>query len=174
MPWTARMVKRAAAAGPPRPGEFPAQLWRTAAFVSNWPRSLRVRYGEAGLNVRLTLTLAAAGALLASCAGGPARAPSVTAGAEAVGHLVEEIAAANGPPTRQWDLPDGRRVYQWQSSSVTARVGAARDGELLGAASQTTCFYTFYARPGPKGFVVVGAEPQRPGCLKLAMNGVAK
>jgi hypothetical protein len=174
MPWTARMVKRAAVAGPPPSGEFPAPLLRTAPFVSNWPRSLGVRHGEAGLSVRLTFTLAMAGALLAACAGGPGRAPSVTAGSEAVGHLVEEIAAANGPPSRQWDLPDGRRVYQWQSSSVTARVGAAGDGALLGAASQTTCFYTFYAKPGPKGFVVVGAEPQRPGCLKLAMNGVAK
>jgi hypothetical protein len=126
------------------------------------------------LTVRLTLALAVVGALLAACAGLPARAPSVTAGAEAVGHLVDEIAAANGPPSRQWNLPDGRRAYQWQSSSVTARVGAARDGEIMGAASQTTCFYTFYAKPAPQGFMVVGAEPPRPGCLKLAMNGVAK
>ena len=63
--------------------------------------------------------------------------------------------------------------WDWRDESFLPH-GAARDGELLGAASQTTCFYTFYARPGPKGFVVVGAEPQRPGCLKLAMNGVAK
>jgi hypothetical protein len=126
------------------------------------------------LTLRLTLTLAMAGALLAACAGIKGRAPSVTAGTDLIGHTIDEIAAVDGPPSRQWTLPDGRRAYQWQSSSVSARVGAARDGEILGAASQTTCFYTLYAQAGPQGFVVVGAEPPRPGCLKLAMNGVTK
>ena len=174
MPRAARTVKRAAAGRRLRQVKFPAQLGVFALFVSNWPRPLAFHRGEAGLNIRATLTLAATGAVLAACASAPAHPPQVTAGAEAVGHSIDEIAAANGPPSRQWTLPDGRKAYQWQTASITARVGADPSGEIQGAASQTTCFYTFYAKPEAKGFVVVGAEPARPGCLKLAMNGMAK
>ena len=126
------------------------------------------------MNVRLSLALAAACALLTACADLHGRTPSVAAGIGLVGHSIDEIAAANGPPSRRWVRPDGLLAYQWQSSSVTARVGDLRDGVVAGSASQTTCFYTVYAKPAPQGLMVVGAEPASPGCLKLAMNGVAK
>jgi hypothetical protein len=93
----------------------------------------------------------------------------------AVGHKIDEAIAANGPPASQWDLPDGRRAFQWQEVSLTATVGAARgDGALVGGASQTTCYYTLYARPDAKGlYKVVGFDQPRPGCGRLAMNGQA-
>ena len=74
-------------------------------------------------------------------------------------------------------MPDGRRGYQWQSSSISATVApSARKGEIRAAGvSQTTCFYTLYARPDAKGVVrVVSVDDSGPGCLKLAMVGQAK
>ena len=127
----------------------------------------------------LPLALAALGAVLAGCAAMPVRpAPAPTAllsPDDPVGHSLDEVTAINGPPAQQWDLPDGRRVYQWQSSSITARVGPARKGEVQGAASQTTCFYTLYALKDAKGVTrIVAADEPRPGCVKLAMNGASK
>jgi hypothetical protein len=89
-----------------------------------------------------------------------------------VGKKIDEAIAANGPPTLQWDLPDGRRAYQWQQSSVTARVGAPEGGggAVVGAASQTTCYYTLYTLQDGKNWKVVGYEQPRPGCGSLAMN----
>jgi hypothetical protein len=109
---------------------------------------------------------------LAACATAP---PSQTAGVRTnteVGKKIDDAIAANGPPTLQWDLPDGRRAYQWQQSSVTARVGAPEgSGAVVGAASQTTCYYTLYTLRDPKGlWKVVGYEQPRPGCGRLAMN----
>lgn len=134
------------------------------------------------MNVRLTLTLAGLGALLAACASTPklsAIAPQPEAALSPdnpVGHKIEEIVAINGPPSLQRDLPDGRRVYQWQSSSLSATVAPARKGEIRAAGvSQTTCYYTLYARPDAKGVVkVVAADEPTPGCMKLAMIGQAK
>jgi hypothetical protein len=129
--------------------------------------------------VALTLTAVALGAALGGCASmpaGPAPAPVAQVSPDnPVGHSLDEVTAINGPPSQQWDLPDGRRVYQWQSSSITARVGPSRKGEVQGAASQTTCFYTLYTRKDAKGVTkVVAADEPRPGCVKLAMNGATK
>lgn len=135
------------------------------------------------MNLRLTLTLAALGAALAACASTPKPGAVATIQPEAalspdnpIGHPLDEIVAINGPPSQQWDLPDGRRAYQWQSSSISATVAPARKGEIRAAGvSQTTCYYTLYARPDAKGVVkVVGADEPRPGCMKLAMVGQAK
>ncbi len=132
------------------------------------------------MTVRLTVTVAVLAAGLGACAHGFSTAlapqtPSAAASDGAVGRPIDEVMAANGPPTGQWELPDGRRAYQWQASSVTARVGSTGSGEVQGAASQTTCFYTLYTRPDAKGVAkVVGYEAPRPGCMKLAMNGTAK
>jgi hypothetical protein len=83
----------------------------------------------------------------------------------AVGHRIDDTIAANGPPTAQWDLPDGRRAYQWQQSSIVARVGPpGGDGAVVGAASQTTCYYTLYTLPDGKAWKVVGYAPPKPGC----------
>jgi hypothetical protein len=130
------------------------------------------------MTFRLTVTVAALAASLGACAHGSGLAlqqPAAAASDGAVGRPIDEVMAANGPPSGQWDLPDGRHAYQWQASSVTARVGATRNGEVQGAASQTTCFYTLYTRPDAKGVAkVVGYDAPRPGCMKLAMNGAAK
>jgi hypothetical protein len=134
------------------------------------------------MNLRLTLTLAVLGAALAGCTTMPkvgvvATEPEVALSPDnPVGHPVEEIVAVNGPPSQQWDLPDGRHVLQWQSSSLSATVAPARKGEIKAAGvSQTTCFYTLYAKSDANGVAkVVAADEPRPGCMKLAMVGQAK
>jgi hypothetical protein len=136
------------------------------------------------LNLRLTLTLALLGASLAACATTPKLGPVASQPEPAlspdnpVGHKLADIVDVNGPPSQSWDLPDGRRGYRWQSSSISATVAPARKGEIRTAGegvSYTTCFYTFYAKPDAKGVVkVVSADDPAPGCLKLAMAGQAK
>lgn len=134
------------------------------------------------MNIRLILTLAALGAVVAGCTTtttlgvAPAQPEVALSPDNPVGHRLDDVVAANGPPSQQWDLPDGRRAYQWQSSSISATVGPARKGEIKAAGvSQTTCYYTLYAKPDAKGVVkVVAADEPRPGCMKLAMNGQVK
>lgn len=131
------------------------------------------------MTFRLTVTVAALAMGLGACAQGlsalAVQTPSAAASDGAVGRAIQDVVVANGPPTGQWDMPDGRHAYQWQASSVTARVSGVRNGEVQGAASQTTCYYTLYTRPDAKGVAkVVGYDAPRPGCMKLAMNGVAK
>jgi hypothetical protein len=114
-------------------------------------------------------------AALTACAVAPPPPPQAAGFAPdgAVGRKIDDAIAVNGPPSLQWDLPDGRRAYQWQQSSVTARVGAPEGvgGAVVGAASQTTCYYTLYTLPDGKGlWKVVGYEQPRPGCGRLAMN----
>ena len=139
--------------------------------------------GRLGLNVRLTLSLVAFGAVLAGCTTAPkvAVAPALPEIAlspdNPVGHPVDDLVAANGPPSLQRELPDGRIVYQWQSSSLSATVApSARKGEIRAAGvSQTTCYSTLYAKADAKGVVrVVSVDDSGPGCLKLAMVGQAK
>ncbi len=110
---------------------------------------------------------------LAACASTPP-APQQAAGFQtgaAMGKPIDTEIAANGPPSQQWDLPDGRRAFQWQEASITARVGpATANGAVVGAATQTTCYYTLYARPDGKSWKIVGYEEPRPGCGRLALN----
>jgi hypothetical protein len=129
------------------------------------------------MSVRISLAMLLAVGITA-CAGAPSPQTAIFKGDAfktdaAVGHKIDEAIASNGPPSLQWDLPDGRRAFQWQEVSVTARVGAARgDGALIGGASQITCYYTLYARADAKGlYTVVGFDQPRPGCGRLAMNG---
>lgn len=131
------------------------------------------------MTLRLTLTLCALGVALAGCASlqaaGPTPAPATAAlsPTDPVGHSLDEVMAVNGPPSQQWEMPDGRTAYQWQSSSISATVAPSRKGEIKAAGvSQTTCFYTLYARRDSKGVIkVVGADEPKPGCMKLAMAG---
>ncbi len=135
------------------------------------------------MTFRLSLTVTALAAVLGACAAMPARAPTPAPSAQlntpptsdgAMGKYIEDVMAVNGPPSHLWDLPDGRRAYQWEQSSVTARVGDAARGEVVGAASQTTCYYTLYTHQTDQGrWTVIGAAPPAPGCLKVAMNGPA-
>ena len=59
---------------------------------------------------------------LAACASAPASAPGPSAAAirtdATLGRRIDDAIAANGPATLQWDLPDGRRAYQWQQASI--------------------------------------------------------
>jgi hypothetical protein len=138
--------------------------------------------GEAGLNIRLTLIVVVVGAALGACTTTaklgaiPAQPELALSPDNPVGHPLDEIVQVNGPPTEQRDLPDGRRMYQWQSSSLSATVAPTRKGEIKTAAvNSTTCFYTLYAKPDAKGVVkVVAADEPGPGCMKLAMVGQVK
>jgi hypothetical protein len=128
------------------------------------------------MSVRISLAMVLLAGLTA-CAADPvqptaALEPSAAQADGTVGRKIDDAIAVNGPPAAQWDLPDGRRAYQWQQASVTARVGPPEaDGAVVGAASQTTCYYTLYTLQDPKGpWKVVGYEQPRPGCGKLAMN----
>ena len=142
------------------------------------------------MNTRLTLTIgvlaAALGAALGGCSTMPGKLRSfvstpveseITASATGpIGHRLDEVTALNGPASQEWDMPDGRKAYQWQSSSVSATVGPSKKGEIKTAGvSQTTCYYTLYTRTDPSGVVkVVGAEDPRPGCMTLAMAGQSR
>jgi hypothetical protein len=86
-----------------------------------------------------------------------------------VGAPIDKAIASNGPPSSQWDLPDGRRAYQWEQTSVSARIGVASGAVVAGSqTSQTTCFFTLYTRQDGKGlWTVVGSEQPRPGCGSL-------
>ena len=134
------------------------------------------------MNLRLTLTLTALGAVLAGCASMPKvgvvpAEPEVALSPDnPIGHRLDEFVDVNGPPSEQKDLPDGRRVYRWESSSISATVAPARKGEIKAAdVSRTTCYYTLYAKPDAKGVMkVVAADEPGPGCMKLAMVGQVK
>lgn len=123
------------------------------------------------MNVRMSLAIVLSVALTACAAVPPPQVSGIQTDA-AVGHAIEEAIAANGPPSKRWTLPDGGRAYQWQQASITARVAPpAADGAVVGAASQTTCYYTLYTRQDDKGlWKVVSYDQPRPGCGKLAMN----
>jgi hypothetical protein len=136
--------------------------------------------------VRRTKTLAvlgvALGALLAGCSHVDRLEAALSPDAVIarpngpVGHTLDEVVALNGPPAQHWDLPDGRRAYQWQSAAMSATVAPGRRGEIKDTdVSQVTCFYTLYTRPDAKGVVkVVAAEDTKPGCMTLAMVGQSR
>jgi hypothetical protein len=125
------------------------------------------------MTARVTLLLTALAVTLGACAG--AAPPGPLAADKAMGRGIDDVMAVNGPASRQWDLPDGRRVYQWQETSAMARVGSsAVSGEVTGAASQTTCYTNLYTRADAAGrFKVIGYDAPRAECLKLAMAGAA-
>jgi hypothetical protein len=129
------------------------------------------------MTIRLTVIVTALTAGLGACAGLSQSAlapqtPAAAASGGAIGRTVDDVMAANGPPSQDWDLPDGRHAYQWQSSALSARVGPARKGKgevSSGGVSRTTCFYTVYSRKDAKGVAkVVGFDEPSPGCMKVA------
>ena len=133
----------------------------------------------------LTLSVlgAALGGLLAGCADVPkklaaALAPEavITSPNGPVGHTLTEVMTYNGPPSQQWDMPDGRTAYQWQSAAISATVAPASRGEIKSTGvSQITCTYTLYTRPDAKGVAkVVAADDTTPGCMRLAMVGQSR
>ena len=130
------------------------------------------------MNARLSLAMTVLAAVLGACVTAPAPAPRMADAGPAplaaegtVGRSIDDIVAANGPPSQQWDLPDGRRVYQWQQTSLTASVAEAdARGEVVGGATQTTCSFTLYTRQEKGRWTVVAYDPPRPGCMKVASN----
>lgn len=133
------------------------------------------------MTIRPSLAVIALAAMLGACAtlSAPRLAPSAAAQLNApptpdsaIGKTIEQVEAANGQPSRQWDLPDGRRAFQWEQNSVTSHVAAVGKGEISGHGSEMTCYYTLYSRMTDKGrWTVIGADPPRPGCLEVAIAG---
>lgn len=96
-----------------------------------------------------------------------------------VGRSVPEAAVRYGPPTNVFDMPDGRRAFQWEMSSsyVTPRQTYANvniyapPGSAFASASgysttsggnvmTQTCLYTVYGRFDPmmNTWIIVGFE----------------
>jgi hypothetical protein len=96
-----------------------------------------------------------------------------------VGQSLETAMARYGPPDVQFDLPDGRRAFQWidintttSSGHATERVSRGRDGPKThvdftpASTTYNRCFYTMYARydQARRGWIFDGFEPPALGC----------
>lgn len=91
---------------------------------------------------------------------------------------ITAVMARHGQPTSEFDLPDGRRAFQWKivetdytPNSVEWEeedTESGQRGEVHqsgGYASTSTCYYTFYAKQdGANGWRVVGFEKPRFEC----------
>jgi hypothetical protein len=96
-----------------------------------------------------------------------------------VGHDVTDVIVKYGPPANAFDLPDGRRAFQWRQDSTyfspgtTTYNGTTYGNHTTGTAVTTgayagvsTCYYTLYAQPGPNNrWTVVGFEQPTFECL---------
>lgn len=94
-----------------------------------------------------------------------------------VGKDITEAIAKNGPPTNVFNMPDGRRAFQWFRNRdlimpVTTNVAANNYGNY-GYAQATTsggymgstqCYYTLYARKSGNSYKVVGIEKPSFSC----------
>lgn len=95
-----------------------------------------------------------------------------------VGKDITEVMVERGAPSAVFDMPDGRRAFQWQINQgipmpSTSTTTMAHTGGFGTATTTTTgggvvtqrCVYTLYAEPAPQDrFTVVGFEPPRLGC----------
>lgn len=80
-----------------------------------------------------------------------------------MGQPVQAAIARNGPPTNAFDMPDGRRAFQWsRSGQFTTPVQASNSGNIYAAGNaawwtqnttitggqpiNVSCHYTVYAR----------------------------
>ena len=89
-----------------------------------------------------------------------------------VGRDVGTVIARYGPYESSFDLPDGRRAFQWKivESGIVPTETTAQDVETRRGTTQTvrttggywkeeTCFYTVYAVPSEAGgWTIVGYE----------------
>ena len=120
------------------------------------------------MNLRASMTVIVLAASLGACTTPLTHA--AVSGHQPIGLKIKDAIASNGPPTSQWDMPDGRRAFQWQQYSVTARIGVSGpNGAVAGAAhtGQTTCYYTLYTRKDDKGlWTVVGYDEPSAACGK--------
>ncbi len=93
---------------------------------------------------------------------------------ELVGKDVTQVAIQYGPPVASYDLPDGRKAFQWRmdtammmptTTTVTGYGNTATAYTTGGGISTSTCFYTLYAVPNAaKSFTVTGFEPPNAFC----------
>ncbi len=86
--------------------------------------------------------------------------------------------ARHGQPTSEFDMPDGRRAFQWEIVEIDytpnsveweeENTESGQRGEVHqsgGYASTSSCYYTFYAKKnGESGWHVVGFEKPRFEC----------
>lgn len=91
---------------------------------------------------------------------------------------ITAVIARHGQPASQFDLPDGRRAFQWKIVDTNytphsveweeQQTDSGQRGEVHesgGYSSTSTCFYTFYTKQqGENGWRVVGFEKPRLEC----------
>ena len=99
-----------------------------------------------------------------------------------VGKDVSQAVAQYGPPINAYDLPDGRRAFQWRIDKAMVMpttttfngygtnygYGTAVSGSAMttgGYMGNKACFYTLYTKGSGNRWTVVGYEPPRPGCM---------
>ena len=89
-----------------------------------------------------------------------------------VGRDVANVVARYGPYEETFDLPDGRRAFQWRivetsvvptettADEIQTRNGSSERIRTTGGYwKEETCFYTVYAVPyGETGWTIVGYE----------------
>lgn len=72
-----------------------------------------------------------------------------------VGQSIADVALENGVPTGSFDLPDGRRVFQWNAQSIsyhpgntttTSYAGMMHTNTYGGYMSEQECIYTLFAK----------------------------
>lgn len=95
-----------------------------------------------------------------------------------VGRDITSVIAQYGPPTYEFDMPDGRRAFQWErlethhvpettiyEEKSNRRRTRGSSITLGGHVEEEVCFYTMYAEPGPAdSWRVVGFEKPRLEC----------
>ncbi len=93
---------------------------------------------------------------------------------ELVGKDVSQVVVQYGPPVNAFDMPDGRKAFQWRMDSaffmpttttVTTYGNVATAYNSGGGVFSNTCFHTLYAEPNAaKSYTVVDFEPPRLDC----------
>ena len=95
-----------------------------------------------------------------------------------VGREITSVVAQYGPPTHEYDLPDGTRAFQWERLEThhvpetiiyeekhSRKRTSGTSTTIGGYVEEELCFYTLYAEPGLAGnWVIVGFEKPRFEC----------
>lgn len=87
-----------------------------------------------------------------------------------IGKDISQVMVEYGPPAAQFNLPDGRRAYQWViRDNYTSGSGYTNNWtgitNINATTSTVSCNYTLYTLPnGQGGWSVVGYEPPKAGC----------
>jgi hypothetical protein len=120
--------------------------------------------------MRPIVTVGAVAVMLFGCATGPTSDESMQS---LVGKTIADAAVKAGPPVATFDMGDGRRAYQWRTSSVASYGG---NQTLIGNTAVTSpvysyeenCRFTLYAKGGNgsdlSSWRVVSYEPAARGC----------